>query len=444
MTFINDGYHYVEIDWPRLFLIDGSGYKFVTPNHLIDATGRQLICYKVPIASYYHYSCVQPAWRFEQKIRDRIATHGEFKWTVDKNGWIKRDGIESKIKVTDHIPEIVADHPLLVHRAPPEAFEYKEPEKIGFVIHSGMGNMILATPMLRALRKIKPEARISVLTWERGADIIHGWPVVNEVVTKNWGHFIQSIGGLDCLLVSPTSCIRDPGIFQQAKRIIEPAKKPNGWVKHESEYNMELVRALGCTGETPKPCVYTTLESDIMALDSIAHNRPVAVMSVGFLREQPWDLKTPRLQNIIWPEVADHLIENGYEVIFMGCNVDRADADSIMRGMKNKHHVENYCGDTSIKVACSIIQESSLFVGLDGGLAHVASCFDIPSVVVWTFTNPVKNMPLNPNLKLVSHPCDKRMKCQHGIFKNCPYDHKCRLVTSEAIISKIGDGNESI
>lgn len=436
-TFINDGYHYVNIDWPRLFRIDGPSYRFITPNHLIDSKGKQLSCCKDPIAEYYHYSCVHPAWRFKQKIRDRIATHGEFKWIVDKDGWTKRPGIESKIKVTDYIPEIVENHPLLIHKAPPEAFEYTEPEKIGFVIHSGMGNLILATPMLQALRRLKPEARISVLTWERGADVIHGWPIIDEVVTRDWGRFIQSIGGLDYLLVSPTSCIRDPGIFQQATKIIEPAKKPNGWVKHESEYNMELVRALGYKGETPKPCVYTTGECETMALHSITPYRPIAIMSVGFLREKPWDLKAPVLRNVIWPEVADHLVENGYEVIFMGCDVDRSDADSIIRGMKSEYHVENYCGDTSIKYACAIIQRASLFVGLDGGLAHVASCFDVPSVVVWTFTNPIKNMPLNKNLKFVSHPCDKRLKCQHGIYKNCPYEHKCRLITSEAIISKI-------
>jgi ADP-heptose:LPS heptosyltransferase len=436
MTFVNDGYHYVNIDWPRLFRIDGPGYKFITPNHLIDAKGRRLTCCKDPVATYYHYSCVHPAWRMDQKIRDRIATHGEFRWEVHGK-WTKRKGIAEKLQVTDHIPDLVKDHPLLVNPAPTEAFEYKEPEKIGFVIHSGMGNLILATPMLKALRMLKPEARISVLTWERGASVMHGWPVVNEVVTRDWGKFIHSIGGLDYLLVSPTSCIRDPGIFQQAKKIIEPAKKPNGWVKHEVEYNMDLVRQMGYEGETPKQEVYIPDSRNIT-------NHKVAVISAGFLREHPWGLKSP-VENIkLWIEVADALVYNGYVVFFMGCKVDCKDAGEIVQKIDRLGHAMNICGATDIKTACAIIKSADLFVGLDGGLAHVAACFDIPSVVLWTFTNPIKNVPVNKNLQLVSTPCDKRLQCQHGTYKNCPYDHKCRNINAHMVIQRLGAIHENL
>lgn len=424
LTFVNDAFHYAPIDWPRLFKIDGPGYVFRDPNHLLKPDKTELTYNTEPLCEYYHYSYVMPSERMLQKIRDRIETHGEFKWELHGK-WVKRKGV--KLQTTDHVPDLVKSHPLLQDRAPDEAFNYHEPEKIGFIIHSGMGNLIMATPMLQALRKLKPHARISVLTWNRGSDVLHGWNIINEIVTKDHARFLYSIGGLDVLLVSPTACVRNPHVFSQAKTVVELPAKPYGWCKHEAEYNMDLVRALGYHGPTPPPACYTPLYVEC--------GKPsYAILSIGHLREAHWHLKSIA-DFTQWQKVCQYLISKGYHIMCLGCLEDSDDAQRLIESV-DKKNMSNLCGKTSIKTAMALIKQAKLFVGLDGGLAHIASCFVVPSIAVWTFTNMIKNIPLNPKLSLVANPCKQRLKCQHGGYNDC-VDKSCRNISAEQIIKKI-------
>jgi len=428
LTFVNDAFHYCPIDWPRLFRIDGPGYKFRSPNHLLNAQEQELRYCDKPIAKFHHYSYVHPSDRMLQKIRDRIETHSEFKWELHGN-WIKRKGTSAKLLEYNHVPEILKDHPLTQHRAPAEAFDYKEPEKFGLLIHSGMGNLILATPMLKALRAWKPEARISILTWDRGANILHGWNVVNEIITKNHAHFIHSIGGLDYLLISPTAAIKDPSILGQSKHIVELPSKNGVWAKHEAEYNMDLIKALGYNGVMPSPECYTPCK--------VETDGDYVVVSMAHLRTDHWHLKN--IEDFrVWIDVCRHIVEEmGKSIILLGCEEDSDDATRLCESVST-NFVKNLCGQTDIKQAAAIIRQASAYIGIDGGLAHIAACFQVPSVIVWTFTNMIKNRPLNPQARLVANKCNKRMRCQHGDWQSC--EHKsCRNIKPQDIIKKIKD-----
>jgi ADP-heptose:LPS heptosyltransferase len=438
LTFVNDRHHHCIMDWPRLFRINSPGYKFVRPNHLLKPNGTELSCCEGYLCEYYHYSYVRHEERMQQKIRDRVNTHLQFAWEI-QDGWVKRKGL-GELQWTDHIPEIVRDHPLLQKKAPEEAFEYRDREKIGFTINSGMGNMILATPMLQALRDFKPNARISVLTWPRGADVIQGWDVVDDVITHHHNNYLYHNGGLDYLLCSPTAFIEHPAVLSQCRNIVKLPSKPQGiWAKHEAEYNMDLVRNLGYTGPTPHPICFPGHDGSAEAnalRKAIGFDKKYAVISAGYLRNGHWWKKSPKNDGM-WHNVIDHLLKD-YYVFLMGAPEDHTDAELLVQPFQS-HRVKNLCGATSIKTACAIIRDASLFVGLDGGLGHVAACFRVPSVVLWTFTNPIKNLPINKSLKLVAQPCNKRNVCQHGFHEECPFNQKCREISADMVIKKIGE-----
>jgi ADP-heptose:LPS heptosyltransferase len=418
LTFVNDAYHYVTIDFPRLFRINEFGYKFVDPNTLRKPNGElQTLC-REPIAEFYHYSYLERSpGRMRQKIDDRIATHSEFKWQ-NVGGYIKRDGIN--FKTNSHVPEIVRGHPLLAGSAPAEAFRYNKRDNIGFLICSGMGNLIMATPMLKALRACKPDARISVLTWDRGSDIIQGWGVIDDVITKHHAHFVNSIGGLDYLLVSPTAHIKYPGVFEYSKNIVLPKDKGGAWGKHESAYNMDLIRdAFGYIGPTPS-CECFISEQNIQYAESfVGKPGSYIVVAAGYLHEAHWHNKHFGNKNYaaLLPFLAQYS-----DIIMLGDEDDRENADRILADSGINNGV-NFCGQTerSIKNAAAIIRGAKAVVGNDGGLLHIAACFNVPTMAIWTFTNPIKNMPRNSRLKLVMLPCRKRTTCQHGNWEKCIY-----------------------
>jgi heptosyltransferase-2 len=440
LTFVNDAHHYVHIDFPRLFLAD-KGYRFVDPNHLVKPNGQPLQqASGWPIAKFYHYSYVRNPDRMLTKIRDRVETHGEFKWQLHGE-YMKRPGV--KFHTTDHIPEIVKDHPLLQEKAPAEAFEYQERLKIGFIINSGMGNLILTTPMLKTLRYQFPDARISVLTWPRGSEILQGWPIVDDIITSKHDHFVSSIGGFDYLLISPTASIKYTAAMQLSKKIIIPPDKGGVWAKHESEYNLDLAKAIGCdwgsrVSNKEVDCFITqeNREQANIALGAIAE-RPYICIAAGYLHEAHWPLKYWGTDN--YAQLIKYLLEHGYNTVLLGDGDDRQEADEMLSAsgypLLSGGKATNLCGMLSIKESAAVIEGGAALISNDGGLAHVGACFQIPTVVIFTFTNIIKNIPLNKNLKLAMLPCDRRMKCQHGGWKECA-QRGCLNVPVEMVIKK--------
>src|SRR5579875_712271 len=47
---------------------------------------------------------------------------------------------------------------------------------------AGIGDLLLATPALRALRETYPQARIDLLVTPASADLLAGWEIIDEII----------------------------------------------------------------------------------------------------------------------------------------------------------------------------------------------------------------------------------------------------------------------
>jgi heptosyltransferase-2 len=81
----------------------------------------------------------------------------------------------------------------------------------------------------------------------------------------------------------------------------------------------------------------------------------------------------------------------------------------------------NLCGQTDLREAMALIEKCDLFVTNDSGLMHVAAAFDIPQVVVIGSTDHVATGPSNPRSQIVRVP----VSCNPCLKPDCPTDHRC-------------------
>lgn len=106
-------------------------------------------------------------------------------------------------------------------------------------------------------------------------------------------------------------------------------------------------------------------------------------------------------------------------------------------GSKNDERLENVIdlrGKTTIRESASILKNARLFVGLEGGIVHLARAVEKKSVVIYTgYTKPEETgYTENRNLRssIARSSCWKRSKCQH-----C---HRSSLaIQSEDVIKEI-------
>jgi lipopolysaccharide heptosyltransferase II len=82
---------------------------------------------------------------------------------------------------------------------------------------------------------------------------------------------------------------------------------------------------------------------------------------------------------------------------------------------KRMNQIQNLAGKTNLKELCYLLKESSLFVGVDSGIMHLASSFDIPVVGIFGPTDPFYVGPQNRRSRVVR----EEMECSPCYLKGC-------------------------
>jgi len=89
-----------------------------------------------------------------------------------------------------------------------------------------------------------------------------------------------------------------------------------------------------------------------------------------------------------WPverfsAVCDGLvIDQAVRIVFIGSAADQSWAEATREKMVNSSLCANLCGETSLGQLAAILQQSALFLGNDGGPAHLAAAVGTPGVTI--------------------------------------------------------------
>ena len=85
------------------------------------------------------------------------------------------------------------------------------------------------------------------------------------------------------------------------------------------------------------------------------------------------------------------------------------------------HRCIDLCGKTSLREAAALIERCSLFITNDSGLMHVAAALDRPLIAIIGSTDHITTGPSNPTSRIVRAP----MPCSPCLKPDCPEDHRC-------------------
>lgn len=118
-----------------------------------------------------------------------------------------------------------------------------------------------------------------------------------------------------------------------------------------------------------------------------------------------------------WQAVADSLRSDGFDIIQLGSALAPA-----LNGVLDLR------GKTTVTEAAAILAESLLFVGLAGGLMHLARAVDCPAVIVYGGREEPTLAGYSANTNLVNRP-----PCSPCYFTvHCPHELVCMTAIGEA------------
>jgi heptosyltransferase-2 len=310
-----------------------------------------------------------------------------------------------------------------------------------------VGDVVMATPTLRAIRQVHPDAHITYLLRRNLRAIIDACPWHDRLITwrsgKKRGRFIPLAGRLragrfDLAVLLPNS-FRSALLMMAAgiRRRIGYDRDGRGWLLTDRlkprrdgrcfipcptlQYYLDIARRLGAQAPDPTMSLFTRPEDDAEAAKllkqaGVDDRRPRVILNPG---ARYGDAKMWYPQR--FAAVADMLIEQrNVQILISGAPNERPILDEV-HAAAHYPLIDLPHAGIDLKRLKSVIRTASLMITNDTGPRHVAAAFGIPLVTIFGPTDPRWSeidfrFERLVRVDVFCGPCQK---------KQCPLDHRC-------------------
>lgn len=342
-----------------------------------------------------------------------------------------------------------------------------------------IGDLMLVTPALRTLRANYPKAHIALLTDKPLADLVRCNENIDECILidkhgRDKGilaliRFIQQIRKRHFDLVinyhrnERASAIAS---FSGGKKIVgyaQPffhrffdhwmpnlamADTPKDKVMHQTLCHLKVLQeAAGCTKlddrglEMWLPPEEEKKASDLWQKEFAEDDRVIA-FNIG----ASW--MTKRWIDAYFAECADHFIQEGYHIAFLGGPTDVAIVKACIEKMKEKDSpkVHVFTGKVSLTVLAGLLRRCCLFLTTDSGPMHVGVAMNVPIVTMFGASPVPTFYPYDGKDIVIKtpeschpcgiHDCPKKGEDHMACMKHIPVDVVMKY--SEELLARYG------
>jgi predicted lipopolysaccharide heptosyltransferase III len=323
-----------------------------------------------------------------------------------------------------------------------------------------IGDVLLATPVLRALRERFPDAHLTVAV-NRGTEDVLKWNQdLNEVlIVERSGlaaqfKFLREIRrrGFDCV-IDLTDGDRSAvlarysgapvriGLNEEHRwrgLLYTTVVQPGPETMHRVEHDLETVRPLGIQPKAG-PLVLTTSPQDDAAAARLLEqmtgestssdaNRLVMLQPGARYWFKAWPAER-------FAELAGRLAEQyGCRILIGGDTRERDLAEAIRANARTA--VVSLAGRLTLLQYAAVLKRCALFVGNDNGPMHMAAALGVPVVVLFGPSNPAEWGPRGARTEVLY----KGLDCRRCFHPTCTRgDQSCmRLITVDEVFAAAG------
>ena len=315
-------------------------------------------------------------------------------------------------------------------------------DRILVVKLSAIGDVVLTTPSLRAIRKKFPDSHITCLVGRDSFELIQHSPYLNDLLVydprrKDRKHLrFLRLGSelrrrgfdrvvdlqnnktsqlLSFLSLAPKRYGFDRGLFRFLVniKIKDPGAMPP--VEHQGK----LLSLLGVDVVDPELELWPqpkdkAFVEQFLKGEWLAGNEPLVGVNLG---------GSPRWETKRWPvshiaQLCDRLAQDKIRVVITGTEKEKSLARELFSEVKAKPI--SAVGKTNLPQLMSLIQRCRVFVTVDSAPLHLAAGVGTPVIALFGPTDPKRHFPQTKkgvvlNKKVKCHPCYKR-RCPIGLI----------------------------
>lgn len=321
---------------------------------------------------------------------------------------------------------------------------------------SAMGDIVMASPLIKGLKKACPGAKLHWLVEPQFAALLRDNPHVDGLLIfekAKWKTLLKQgrIMALAQEIMALHRSMRDESIdlaldvqgllrsrflawlSGASTRIGFLSKEPGRFFMTKvvpksgdssrmgSEY-CHLLELLGNTGDEYRPELFVSADDEKTALQKLAE----AGVGQSYIVFAPFTTRPQKHWfDSRWQELASEVARSlGMKLVILGGPADREHANEICSASMCEG-VVNLAGQLSLMQSAAVIKHASLLIGVDTGLTHMGSAFGIPTIALFGATCPYTKTA-SPKTVVLYHQypcspcrrspiCDGRFDCMQAI-----------------------------
>src|SRR6266550_216081 len=325
-----------------------------------------------------------------------------------------------------------------------------------------VGDAMMTLPALRELRRLFPDAHITLATrsWAKG--LFTGAEFVDElqiIDRRGIRSFFQQVrawrkGRFDLAILLTNSFqsalvaaltgipVRIGYASDGRARLLTNAIEQPEWrsTRHEIFYYLRIVAELEWLFTQQQTFLDVQPDASLEVSDLRKDEARYLLQRQGVHGEWPIIALCPGSINSRakrWPAesyavLADRCVDTlGAQVLLIGSKADLEVSRQVVDRMHNKPIV--LTGQTDIAEAVAVLSVADLLITNDTGPAHMAAALGRPTLVIFGPTNPLTTRPFSPFAEIIRHPPE----CAPCMLRDCPIDHRCMTaITPDEVFSR--------
>jgi len=334
-------------------------------------------------------------------------------------------------------------------------------EKILVVRTDRIGDVILSLPVLEAIKSSYPKSHVSMMVSPYTKDVLDNIPHLDDVIIDDYKDVHRGTGGFFrlvkkirgekfdvCVLLHPTLRLalllflsgiryrigtgyRWYQIFFNGK--IYQHRKKN--LKHESDYNMDMLKPLGIKSQRILPKAYLSKGEEKFA-NKIFQNFEIEKEDILVAIHPGSGDSSLNLPIKRFAQAADRLVEDiNAKVIITGTKREKELARLMENYMRNKPI--NLVGKTDLRQLASLLKRIDALISSSTGPMHLSAALGTPTVAIFCpifVAGPIRWGPCGDSHEVILPPVPICFKCNP---KSCPYYDCMEKIKAEQIVSRV-------
>ena len=321
------------------------------------------------------------------------------------------------------------------HHSPITDHQSLSPFRIVIRASNWLGDAIMSVPAVRAIKRGRSDARVTVLTPAKLADVWRTVAEVDEVIAIEPGDGVFAVarklhaGNFETAIVFPNSLrtalepwlagiprrVGYPGhrrawLLNQILRDKKSKKKDAAAPKHQVHHYLALAGFIGAdvNGESAPARSHQSPITD-------HHSRPIIALCPGaeYGPAKRWlPERFAETMRVIHERTR-------CEWRMFGVAKDREIADEIVNLAAVP--VTDLVGKTTLAELIGCLRECDLLLTNDTGTMHLAAFLGVPVVAIFGSTEPALTGPLGAGHTVLRH----HVECSPCFLRECPIDFRC-------------------